>query len=289
MIFKEMSNSELIEEFLLSKATLSNSTLTSYSSNLKKISAEIGLPFLKIEEKHIANYISQFEYFKTKTSYKTIIKVFFDWLIKQGLVSVNPAQDIKIKNGLKRTQKYMDHGDFEKILSQCQGLRERSIVFFLWYTGVRAKEFRNIKLDDLDFENDIINVRVSKTAKGQRTIDIHPNLKLILTEYLTATMKVRELDNGVSSPYLFLTKHGTKFHKRTIQHLISQLQTSLGFNYGCHDFRRAFVTNVYFATKDIVLAQELAGHKSIETTRNYILNDPRMRADKSRRFKAINF
>lgn len=178
--------------------------------------------------------------------------------------------------------------DFEKILSQCSGLRERTIVFFLWYTGVRTNEFRNIKLDDLDFENDIINVRVSKTAKGQRTIDIHPNLKPLLTEYLIISKKARE-KNNVTNPHLFLTKHGTKFHKRTIQHLISQLQKNLGFNYGCHDFRRTFVTNVYFATKDIVLAQELAGHQSIETTRNYILNDPRMRADKSRRFKAINF
>ena len=288
MIFREMSNTDLIEEFILSKATLSKATLNSYSSTLKKFSSEISIPFLEIEEKHIANYISQFEYKKTKEAYKGTIKVFFDWLIKHNLVSVNPAQDIKIKNGLKKTQKYMDHEDFSRILNQCDGLRERTMVIFMWYTGVRAKEFRNIKMEDVDFENDVVHIKVSKTSEGQRTIDIHPNLKIILKEYMTITNNTR-LKSNIDVPYLFLNKNGIKFHERTLQRMITNLQSNLGLSYVCHDFRRAFVNNVYLATKDIVLAQELAGHKSIETTRNYILNDPRMRADKSRRFKAINF
>jgi integrase len=281
-------NEELISNYLESRATLSENSLKAYEYALTRFSKETGIQFVQVKEKNVAAWINNFEYKETRKTYLTILRTFYDWLIKRKLTEENPCVDIKIRNGLKKKQNYMSQEDLDKILSQCSGLRERTIILFLWYTGVRSKEFVNIKISDVDFDNEILNIRISKTSTGQRKIDIHPNLKPVLREYMKVSDKIRS-EKSIDNPYLFLTKFGSKFQLRTLQHLISKLQINLPFNYGAHDFRRAFVTNVYFATKDIVLAQELAGHTSIETTRKYILDDPRMRDDKSRRFKAINF
>ena len=130
---------------------------------------------------------------------------------------------------------------------------------------------------------DIIFVPFSKgdSATGIREIPIHADLKYVLTKYIKKSKKVRKI-NKTTSKLLFLNKHGKPIKERTLQALVTKLQAKK--KYTAHDFRRAFITNVYNETKDIVFAQELAGHCSIETTRGYILTNG---IDRNRKFKAL--
>ena len=175
----------------------------------------------------------------------------------------------------------MQDKEFREILSRCEGLREMTIVSMFWYTGVRAKELRGMKIEDMDVEKGLIHITNSKTITGYRIIPIHPNFKKLLSQYLK---KRRSIINDENS--LFLTKKGSSFSESTIIHLVSYLQRDLVINFSCHDFRRAFVTRLYRKTKDLVLCQRLAGHANIGTTRKYILDDI---DEHMRKFNGINF
>ena len=150
-----------------------------------------------------------------------------------------------------------------------------------WYTGVRAKELRSLRIQDIDLNRSLIFVSNSKTTSGYRTLPIHPNFRKLLEKYLK---RRTEIDTELL--WLFLTKRGTQFHDRTLVHFVTQLQKDLDLSFTAHDFRRAFVTRLYRKTKDLVLCQRLAGHASIKTTGRYIIDDMQEHIQK---FNELNF
>jgi len=283
-----MISKEVIHEYLEEKATFSPSTLKNYRTQLlyfNNVCESKGIDILSAKEKDIAQYLNQYGFIKTKKSYKTILSVFYKWCIKKDYLIKNPTEDIQINNGTKKKHNLMKYSDFEKMLNECEGLRSRTILTFMWYTGVRARELTTIRIRDVDMDSGLIYVSQSKTETGLREIAVHPALRPILLEYLRVSLNIRkETENQYEE--LFLNKWGKPIKSRTLIFLVEKVQTRLGTKFGCHDFRRAFVTNVFNKSKDIVLAQELAGHADISTTRGYILSNPNERA---RKFKSLEF
>ncbi len=283
-----MTTDVIINEYLEEKATFSPSTLSNYRTQLNhfnKVCKSKGIDILSAQEKDVAEYLNQYSFIKTKKSYKTILNVFYRWCIKKKYLTDNPTEDITIKNGTKKKHKLMKYSDFENMLNECEGLRDRTILTFLWYTGVRARELITIRLEDVDMDNGLVYVSQSKTETGLREIGVHPALRPILLEYLRVSSNIRKTTDNIY-PELFLNKWGKPISSRTLIFLVDKVQKRLGTNFGCHDFRRAFVTNVFNKSKDIVLAQEMAGHADISTTRGYILSNP---DENARKFKSLDF
>ena len=281
---KRLTGDEVIGKYLKVKATLSPTTLRNYRTLLHqflKFCQDQGLTLFTVSEQHIAEFLSGFEFRTTKESYRTILNIFYKWCFKHHLVDHNPVEDILITNGRKNKQDLMRESDFKKILTRCEGLRELTLVNMLWFTGLRAKEIRSLRLLDIDLDRGLIFVSHSKTSNGYRQLPIHPNFRGLLEKYLK-----RRIEVPSELTWLFLTKKGTQFSDRTLVHFISQLQLDLDTNYTCHDFRRAFVTRLYRKTKDLVLCQRLAGHASIKTTRRYIIDDIE---EHMRKFNSLNF
>ncbi|OLS19695.1 MAG: Tyrosine recombinase XerD [Candidatus Heimdallarchaeota archaeon LC_2] len=277
--------SKLIHDFIRAKSSLSPNSLNSYSNTLirfEKFCEERQIDITQVEEHDIADFIKPYKFKKTQDSYRKFLSSFYNWGVKKQYVRYNPAIGIKTR-GTKKQHKLMSYQDFRAFLRNCGGLRETTIFNFMWYTGVRTLELIAIRLKDIDLINDVIFVPFSKgdSSTGIREIPIHADLKYILTKYIKKSKEKRK-ENETTSKLLFLNKNGNPIKERTLQGLVTKLQDNK--KYTAHDFRRAFITNVYNETKDIVLAQELAGHSSIETTRKYIITNG---TDRNRKFKTL--
>jgi len=276
----------LISDFLDAKTSMVKNSKKAYNNTLSRFSdfmSHRNVEPIKARSGDIAAYLDQFtnRAYKTRTSYRKIINSYYNWCLDEGLISRNPVKSVVVKGNSKRQkQTNMTEDDFVLILNRCEGLRETTLVSFLWYTGVRSKELVEITVNDIDLDEESIYVSTSKTSNGNRYIPIHPNFLPLLTVY----MEVRQsLDTD--EDYLFLNKRGNQVIYRTLLHYVKKFQNNSKIDFSLHDFRRAFITRVYNATGDIVLCQQLAGHASIDTTRKYILGD-NQRLEK---FKAINF
>jgi len=279
-----MNDEQLIEYYLKLKITLSKTTLRNYKALLRQFSefcVDRGSRIRDATQIDIGEFLNQFEYRSTKDTYRIILNIFFKWMFKHHLINYNPVEEIRITNGKKNKQELMRDSDFKQIVSRCEGLREITIVHTLWYLGLRAKELRGLRLEDIDLDRGMLFVSQSKTINGYRSIPIHPNFKSLLSKYLTQRQNIQ-----TTKPWLFLTKRGTQFSESALIQFIRNVQLDLGFRYSCHDFRRAFVTRLYRKTTDLVLCQRLAGHASIKTTRRYIIDDIE---EHMRKFNALNF
>lgn len=137
------------------------------------------------------------------------------------------------------------------------------IINFLLGTGVRARELRNIKMKDVDLDNDLISLQVTKNRKS-RYIPIPPTLNKVLTEYIPLRQAKCEED------YLFCTQYGEMMPRTTLQIGITKYCKRRGVNkYSLHLFRHTFAT-MYIRNGNPFVLQRILGHQSMKMVNHYL-------------------
>ncbi len=137
------------------------------------------------------------------------------------------------------------------------------MVNFLYSTGVRKRTLINIKIEDVNFNDGIIVLKIIKNKK-QMYIPMSNKLKEILEEYLYYR-------GGQPQDYLFTDRYGNQLTTDNATAIIIKYNQSKGvYLYGTHRFRHCFATDYIKNGGNIVDLQHLLGHQSLEITQQYI-------------------
>lgn len=137
------------------------------------------------------------------------------------------------------------------------------IVNFLLSTGVRQNSLLNIKIKEIDFDNGVVMVNVTKNRKPL-LIPLNDDILLILKEYL----KYR---GGEQEDYLFCNVYGQQLKKSTLYHAIYDFNRSRGVELtGLHRFRHTFAKKWVTMGGNVVTLQKILGHSSLAITENYL-------------------
>lgn len=141
--------------------------------------------------------------------------------------------------------------------------RTWAVINFFVATGVRRRSLINVKIQDLDFENDIIYIRVTKNRKTL-VIPMGKTLKKVLLEYL-------RYRNGESSDYLFCNLEGKQLTENALNNIIKKYNISRGVKKtGIHLFRHYFAKEYIQNGGNALKLQKLLGHSSLEQTQVYV-------------------
>lgn len=141
--------------------------------------------------------------------------------------------------------------------------RNWCIINTLIATGIRANELRNLKIVNVDFENDLIKLQVTKNKKA-RMIPMSTALKSVLTEYLS-------LRNGEQDDYLFPNIYGEMMPRTTLQISITNYCKKRGIEkYSLHLFRHCFATNYLRAGGNPLTLQRILGHSTLKMVNKYV-------------------
>ena len=130
-------------------------------------------------------------------------------------------------------------------------------------TGCRSETLLNIKIEDLDFEQNFILFRHMKT-KNQISIPMSNTLKTVLREYIQVL--------GLSAEMLLFPKlNGEKMCYDTLHQNITNYfkQRNIKMR-GVNTFRNTFATMFIKNGGDIWRLKHLLGHSNIKTTERYI-------------------
>lgn len=198
----------------------------------------------------------------TVSQHMSALGSFYEWLElgkPRGVsVDVPPSE----KKGLVTE-------DLRKLLRVCQrrGLRDFAIGTLLFQTGVRVDELHNLDTDDvlLTERTGRLEVRYGKGGKPRQiplAADTRDALRAWLAERST-------LKGAGDTKALFLSRFGTRLSVRSLQEVMQDAGKAAGVHVSPHVLRHTFVRGLIEQGVDIVTAQELAGHKSINTTRGY--------------------
>lgn len=138
------------------------------------------------------------------------------------------------------------------------------IVNFLLSTGVRQHSLINIQIKDVDFENAVVYVNVTKNRKPL-IIPLNRDILNILREYL----KYRKAESD--EDWLFCNVFGKKLVKSTVYHSIYEYNKSRGVETtGMHRFRHTFAKKWVTMGGNVVTLSKILGHSSLEITQNYL-------------------
>ncbi|MEA2054997.1 MAG: tyrosine-type recombinase/integrase [Candidatus Thermoplasmatota archaeon] len=149
--------------------------------------------------------------------------------------------------------------EIRKMIELTLNLKHKLVLTFLYYAGLRLDEVINLKWQDIDFDRDVIHVKVAKGEK-ERVVFFHPKLKEMLN--------VRGIKKeGI----IFVSQRGGKYNKRTIQQIVNRSAKKAGIEKKVtpHTLRHSFATHLLEAGADIRYIQQLLGHKNLQTTQIY--------------------
>ena len=203
----------------------------------------------------------------------TSIKSFFKYLVREGVVSVNPAQDIpapKLSRPLPKVLAVDEVLDLLKIPDSTTtlGLRNRSILELLYSSGLRVSELVGLNLRDVRWDVGVVHV----WGKGgkERVVPFGEAAGDAIREYLQRRNHL--LRNGEGEPEaLFLNTRGGRLTARSVARMLDRYIKRFSKKRGIspHSLRHTFATHLLDEGADLRAIQEMLGHKSLSSTQRY--------------------
>ena len=266
------SNKDLVLEFtnfLKFKKGLSANTISAYESDVTQ--------FLKFTGENIINN-DLIELFITselndKSDNSKIRKIssinqYIDWFNSDNKEYQIVIEKVSLKKGsyLPETISVSDVNRLINIYDHSNYMNSRNLALidFMYSTACRVSELCDVRISDLDFEEDFVKL-FGKGSK-QRIVPIGSELKINLSKYL----KFRD-ELNTQEPYLFLSKNMNQLDRSAIFRIIKKSATlsDNAISVHPHTLRHSAATHMLEAGCDLRTLQELLGHTSVSTTKIY--------------------
>ena len=266
------SNKDLVLEFanfLKFKKGLSANTISAYESDITQ--------FLEFTGENIINN-DLIELFITselndKSDNSKIRKIssinqYIDWFNLDNKEYQIVIEKVSLKKGsyLPETISISDVNRLIDIYDHSNYMNSRNltVIDFMYSTACRVSELCDVRVSDLDFEEDFVKL-FGKGSK-QRIVPIGSELKINLSKYL----KFRD-ELKTQEPYLFLSKNMNQLDRSAIFRIIKKSATlsDNALSVHPHTLRHSAATHMLEAGCDLRTLQELLGHTSVSTTKIY--------------------
>lgn len=201
------------------------------------------------------------------------IKTFYKFMIIEENLETNPAQLLETPKIGTHLPDVLSVEEIVAIINAASqhpkdGQRNRAIIETLYSSGVRVSELINMKINDLNLQDNYIKVH----GKGnkERLVLLGRNAHEALQTYIegdrTRVPKIKEYKN-----FIFLCRSGKPLSRVRVYNIIQELIDQIGLpkRVSPHTFRHSFATHLVNGGADIRLVQDMLGHESITTTEIY--------------------
>jgi integrase/recombinase XerC len=197
------------------------------------------------------------------------LRTFCNFLIREGELKANPAQEVQAPKAPKRLPATVDADQMSQLLAfrtdDELSVRDKAIMELFYSSGLRLSELVDLDLTDVDLRDRIVRV----TGKGNKT-RIVP-VGRFAVDALSRWLQERSGLATAGTAALFVSKRGGRLLQRAIQLRIGAWarRQGLAVHFHPHMFRHSFATHLLESSQDLRAVQELLGHANISTTQIY--------------------
>jgi len=240
----------------------------------------------------IQNFINSKSKFakETQKRYVSILKAIFESAIENNIIYKNPVKNIVIKSENKKKKKRVyKQKEVEKIIEFAKNHKHGAAIIVFLKTGLRRGELLALKWIDIDFDNDIINVKRNVADEPVNGI-----LTTVVTEYSNSTKnhdrqipfndtnEVREALSKLerTSEFIFPNTKGKVNSPNNYSHIqYKSFMTDLNEKYpeinklNAHELRHTYGTLLYESGVDLRVIQKLMGHTKLSVTSEIYIQD----------------
>ncbi|MCB0834350.1 MAG: tyrosine recombinase XerC [Bacteroidetes bacterium] len=278
----------LIDQFLnylTVERNYSKNTTLAYKQDLQEFSDFVerrfdaaNFPVSEITRSEIRSFLSQLikEQYARKSMARKLaaVKSLFKYLIKTGILEVNPARLIQTPKYEKRMPTFLTQDQMTAMfdlmdLSQPSDHRDRAILELFYSTGIRVSELVSLNLFDVNLNNQ--TVRVTGKGNKERVVPVGEMALRSLQTYQRSRLEVPADGTVHDADALFLTARGKRITVLAVQRLVRKTlaRVSDAKKLSPHVLRHSFATHMLDNGADMLAVKELLGHANLSTTQVY--------------------
>ena len=282
-------------EYTRVQKRLAARTVTLYGLDLDKLArfaAEAGVGLAAVQNHHIRGWAARMHAGGRSGRGIALIlsgwRGFYGWLGRQGLIAVNPAQDVRAPRQPRPLPKALGVDEAMQ-LADCApaegddpwlAARDAAIVELLYGSGLRVGELIGL---DVAASNaalqagrgwiDLPAAEAQVQGKGgkRRAAPLGKKALAALQRWLAARGQITGAAAAQAGPALFIGRRGTRLTAQSIWQRLRRrgLQAGLPAPVHPHMLRHSFASHLLQSSGDLRAVQELLGHANIGTTQVY--------------------
>jgi site-specific recombinase XerC len=202
----------------------------------------------------------------TRRQRLAIVRSFLRWLVGEGLLRANPAQNIRGPREKRKEPQPLPHDDVERLIAAQPSLRDQVALMCLAWLGLRKSELGQLRIGDFNLAAATVTVH----GKGGH-VDTLP----IGFKRLRGALELHLVERGGAAGEYLLHPGSARtrpMDRSTLHRWLKRCLERAGLptSIQTRQLRNTAGQALYDERADLVLAQELYRHGDIRTTRGYI-------------------
>ncbi|GGP92865.1 tyrosine recombinase XerC [Shewanella ulleungensis] len=266
----------IFSQYLTSERQLSAYTVRNYLFELRRVETQLGedTVLMSVSREQLQSVIAGLH--RKGLSPRSLslclsaLKQFFDFLLHEGAVKVNPAHTLSAPKQNKPLPKNMDVDAVSHLLSidgtDPLSLRDKAIMELFYSSGLRLAELASLDCADIKFDQS--EVKVTGKGSKQRVVPIGRVALLAIKTWLGCR---EQLSLAQAGDALFVSSQGKRLSHRSIQARMAKWgqEQAMSVKVHPHKLRHSFATHMLESSQDLRAVQELLGHANLSTTQIY--------------------
>jgi len=265
--------------YLSSEKRFSEHTVKSYTTDLKQFTSFLADEFQIVDDINeirfqiirswIASLLEKGIGPRSVNRKISTLKSYFKFLIREGVIVENPMMKVVAPKSKKRLPVFIEEDQIETLLNEVEfeegivGERNKLIIELFYVTGIRLSELINIKISDIDFNNNLIKV-LGKRNK-ERLIPLASSMVGELRSFI---------EKNPQNQFLFTNLDGKKLYTKLVYRIVKKYISKISSvnKKSPHILRHTFATHMLNNGADINAIKELLGHANLSATQVYTHN-----------------
>lgn len=192
---------------------------------------------------------------KTINLYKEAIRSFCK------IVLWREIQNISLSKEPRKLPVVLSRDEIQKMIDTIKNTKHRLMLQVAYGSWLRISEVINLKIKDIDFDQDMIHLKSAKWYKDRMTV---------LSSTIKVTLKEQCFGRHPNS-YVFPSERWGVLHTRSLTSIFHRAMWNARIKKEAtfHSLRHSFATHLLENGTDIRYVQSLLGHANIRTTQIY--------------------
>lgn len=247
----------------------SEATIENYANSIRIFIQYMQCPLEEIDTNAIRKFLLLYKMDHDITDrsldkLRSTIASWFLWMQNEGYIERNPFANMKRIKFEAEQKPALEQTELERLRESCRDDRERALVEVLYSTGCRITEILNLKTNDVDWDDEHPECKITGKGNKKRMIYFTPRAVYAVKRYLSG--------RSHNSEWLFTNdRGGGQMHRENAERIFRQLRKLSGLDgkkLTPHTLRHTTATQtIKIAPVEVV--RKLLGHTNINTTMIY--------------------
>jgi site-specific recombinase XerC len=203
----------------------------------------------------------------TRRHHHSVLRSFFDYQVNERGLNYNPARKFRLPRAKGAIRSAHERSTIRQLLDGQNNLRDRAGLHLMCRLGLRKNDLRMLRVGEIDLARNIVRL-LHRKGGDPLLLPIGEYPDLVEDLYLHIQAGGRQPEEFL----IFPKQHRLRpMDKASIHRWFKGCLEKAGLpDFPMHELRHTAGTEIYQATGNIVAAQQLLGHRSLETTRLYV-------------------